>query len=417
MKLKELKNKKILILGYGREGKITEKFLKKLLPDLEIGIADQSLDPYYLLKQKNYDLAVKTPGIPKRMVEIPYTTATNIFFANLPKGAVVIGITGSKGKSTTASLIYEILKTAGLPVHLAGNIGEPMLNELLNSVSEKDIFVLELSSYQLEDIKYSPHISVIINLFPEHMDYHGGKDKYYKAKMRIIKFSKPKDFFIFNPKYKELEELSKKTKVKSIPFISKIPFEMEEISNLIGEHNKENIRAVVTVVKIFGVKNEIIFESLKNFKPLPHRLENIGVYNGVTFYDDAISTTPESTIAAIYALSKIKPISTIILGGTDRGYDFKILAKEILKAKIKNIVLFPESGKRILESLNKSFGKDINRLNILETSLMDEAVKFAYKNSPLESICLLSTASPSYSLFKNFEEKGDLFKKAVKETA
>lgn len=174
-------------------------------------------------------------------------------------------------------------------------------------------------------------------------------------------------------------------------------------SNLLGQHNKDNIGAAVAVVKILNISPEIIKKAIKNFKGLPHRLEFIGEFKKIKFYDDAISTTPESTIMAIKSLSQI---DTIFLGGTDRGYNFTQLEKTIKQYKIKNVVLFPESGNRILNS-KKGF-------NILKTKSMKEAIEFAYKNTKRGSICLLSCASPSYSLWKNFEKKGDEFKKMIK---
>lgn len=385
--------KNVLIVGYGREGKVTEKFLQQFYPQLKIGIADQSLNKKYLDEQENYDFAIKTPGIPKNKIKIPYTTATNLFFSRVKNKT--IGITGSKGKSTTSSLIYAILKEGGKKVRLLGNIGAPMLEVLLEPAKKDEIFVLEMSSYQLDDIEYSPNIAVVTNLFPEHMNYHGSIENYYAAKKNIIKKS---DIFVFNPKNKILKKWSKE--VPSIPFAKKI--KGLEIP-LLGEHNKENIKAAITVAKLLKISDAAIKRAVKNFKSLPHRLEFVGEFRGIKFYDDAISTTPESTIEAIKALKKI---GTIFLGGEDRGYDFTELEKTLRKFKIKNIVLFPDSGKRILKS-RKGF-------NILETSSMKDAVQFAYENTPKGSICLLSMASPSYSLWKNFEVKGDEFQKEVK---
>ena len=265
-----------------------------------------------------------------------------------------------------------------------------------------DIFVIELSSYQLDDIAYSPHISVMLNLFPEHMDYHGDVSTYFESKKNIIKQSKENDFFIYNPQYEDLVQLAKNTYCRAIPFTELIPLSDNKIP-LLGEHNRTNIKAALTVVSLFDISEESIKKSLLTFKPLRHRLENIGTYREITFYDDAISTTPQSTIAAIKSLS---PIDTIFLGGEDRGYDFSTLVDEIIKMRISNIVLFPNSGLKILSFLKK---QTAYQPRILETSDMKEAVRFAYLHTKPHTICLLSTASPSYSVWKNFEEKGDLF--------
>ena len=393
--------KNTAILGYGKEGEVTENYLKENFPELKIDILDKKFDKNYLKNQKNYDILVKTPGIPKDKIKIPYTTATNIFFSEIKsRENKIVGVTGSKGKSTTTSLIYHILKEAGENVLLLGNIGTPMLSVLTQEIKSDAIFILELSSYQLDDIKFSPDIAVVTNLFPEHMDYHKGIKNYYNAKKNIINFQAKNDVFVYNKNNKELIRWTKDASAKSIPFAKAIPVNDSEIP-LLGEHNKDNIKATISVAREFGIKDEIIKSAIKTFKGLPHRLEFIGEFSGIRFYDDAISTTPESTIMAIEAL---KNVDTIFLGGEDRGYNFAQLEKVIKKYKIRNIVLFPETGKKI----------KLKGLNILKTKNMEEAVKFAFKYTKTGTICLLSCASPSYSLWKNFEEKGDQFKEFVK---
>jgi len=394
--------KNILILGFGKEGIASKKYIEKFYPNLKIGIADKNNGKNYLKEQKEYDFSIKTPGIQKELVKIPYTTATNIFFSRIKElGNKTIGITGSKGKSTTASLIYSILKEAGKNVKISGNIGSPMLESLLYPIEiEKDeIFVLELSSYQLDDIEFSPDIAVITNLFPEHMNYHQGIENYYKAKINILNFQTKESILVYNPKNKNILKFAKG---RTIPF-AEDDFIDEIKLSLIGEHNKENIKAAITVARQFRISEEIIKSAIEKFKSLPHRLEYVGEFNGIKFYDDAISTTPESTIAAIKSL---KNVDTIFLGGEDRGYNFSQLEKIIRQYKIKNIVLFPDSGKRMLKSKKG--------LNILETKSMQKAVEFAFKNTEKGSICLLSCASPSYSVWKNFEEKGDQFQLFIK---
>ena len=383
-------HKKILFL---------KKYLKKYFPKLKLGIADESLNKNYLESQKNYDLVIKTPGIKKEKVLIPCITATNLFFSQNKN--FTIGVTGSKGKSTTASLIYGILKEAGKKVRLLGNIGAPMLGALMNKVDPAEIFVLELSSYQLDDIAYSPNIAVALNFFPEHMDYHGGVENYYQAKKKIVSFQNCEDVFVYNTKDQKLKNWASATvaQKKSFAEISLDGFE----SSLLGEHNQNNIRAAVTVAKEFGISDDEIKKALKKFKPLAHRLEFVGEFEAIKFFDDAISTTPESTMMALDA---IENVGTIFLGGQDRGYDFSKLEKQIRKKGIKNVVLFPDSGQRIFKSKKG--------LNILETREMKEAVAFAYEHTPRGSVCLLSTASPSYSVWKNFEEKGEQFQFWVK---
>ncbi len=371
--------KNIYVLGYGTEGKETKRYLKKKYPGIRIGIGDEKLDRRYLEKQADYDLIIKTPGIPKERVTGAYTTATNIFFSQNKN--FTIGVTGTKGKSTTVSLIYAMLEAAGKKTKLIGNIGNPMLVSLAQKNDPKNIFVIELSSYMLDDIEYSPNIALLLNLFPDHMTYHGSLEKYYAAKQNIFKYQGPKDIAL------------------RAPFTERIPLKISEIP-LLGQHNIYNIRAAIHVVRHLGVSDSAIRSAIKKFKPLPHRLENIGTFKKITFYDDAISTTPDSTIMAIRTLKKV---DTILLGGEDRGYDFKALEKTLRSYKIRNIVLFPDTGKRMLKS-RKGF-------TLLQTKSMEEAVTFAFKHTRAGSICLLSTASPSYSLWKNFIAKGNEFKK------
>ena len=406
MKIQELKNKKILIVGAGKEGNATLAFLRFYLPEEIIDIVDQNDGPDYLKKVNEYDVVIKSPGINPSVLIVKYTSASNIFFANV-KGKT-IGVTGTKGKSTTTSLIYSILHKAGLKAHLVGNIGNPMLSELLKTNQKDDIWVCELSSFMTGDLKYSPDISVILNLFPEHMDYHGNVKSYYEAKKNILTDATSEDYFIYNPEIPDLIALSQKTKAKAIPFIEVLPFD-EGIIPLLGKHNVVNVKAAVTVAKILKVEDKDIETTVRNFKPLRHRLENIGTFHGITFYDDAISTTPESTIKAIEAL---KNIGTIFLGGQDRGYDFSELAKVIVEIKIPNLVLFPQSGDAILSALKE---KTQELPNIYKTDNHKDAIVFAYKHTKPGTICLMSPASPSYSLWKNFEERGNEFQMLVKE--
>lgn len=390
--------KNTLLLGYGKEGKVTERWLKKTYPGLEIRIADQARDPNYLDEQDQAEFAIKTPGLPKSKVRIPYTTATNIFMVH--NRIPTIGVTGSKGKSTTASLIAHLL---GSRAKLLGNIGKPMLQELL-SKSRPEVYVLELSSYQLDDLTMAPNIAVVTNLFPEHMNYHGSEAAYYEAKKNILLHQTPADLFICNDCHPLLKKWAKEAPGRVLPFAWG-----KYTSPLLGDHNQANIAAAVAVARQFKISTTTVRRALKSFQPLRHRLQKVGTFRGITFYDDAISTTPESTMAAIEALSKEGPIGTLFLGGEDRGYKFQELEKTVRAHKIRNLVLFPDTGPRMLKS-RAGF-------KILESRSLKEAVAWAYANTPKGTICLLSMASPSYSLWKNFEAKGDEFQKLALDKA
>ena len=215
------------------------------------------------------------------------------------------------------------------------------------------------------------------------------------------------DIVVFNPRYQKLQEWVDKSKAIKHPYDALLPVNKEELL-LVGEHNRDNARAAATVARLFGLDETVIAEGLKTFASLPHRLQYIGTYRDITFYDDAISTTPESTIAALSALNAV---GTLMVGGENRGYNFSELAQRIVRKNIPNIILFPDSGEQIAEALQKNGFTGM----LHQTNDMKQAVQFAYEHTPQHTICLLSTASPSYSVWKNFEQKGDLFQQYVKE--
>jgi len=427
MELEKLRDKKVLILGFGREGKDSFKFLREIFPKKVIGIADINskcpglaprsgagkiqtaklvrwhLGKNYLLAIKKYDLIVKSPGIPLKSIK-PYltkkqklTSQTDIFFENFP--GKIIGVTGTKGKSTTSLLIYKILKKCPKlkrRIHLAGNIGKPVL-PYLKKAKKDDIFVYELSSHQLQLLKKSPKIAIFLNIYPEHLDYYRNFKDYVKAKANITKYQTERDFLIYNKGDKIVREIAKKSRVRKIPFS--------------GKYYQQDIRAARIVGKIFKIPKERIEKVIEKFKRLPHRLEYVGKFKGIEFYNDSLSTIPQTTIEALDFLGN--KVQTLILGGFDRGVDFNNLAKRILKSKVKTIIFFPKSGKRIFEELKKLKAK----IDYFFTAKMREAVKISYLKTKKGKICLLSPASPSFGVFKNYKERGNLFKKYVKHYA
>jgi len=433
MKLDELKIKKILVLGLGVEGMDTLKFLRKLSPKKIIGIGDRlelknlnskaqniikkdkslnlHLGEDYLKALKDYDVVIKSPGIPPSILK-PFlkksykvTSQTEIFFNNCP--GKIIAITGTKGKSTTASLIYAILKENHVKSYLAGNIGKPVLS-LLGSAKPENVYVYELSSHQLLNLKKSPHIAVFLNIYPEHLDYYKDFKEYLLAKSNITRYQKKTDYLVFNSKNKFVNEVAKKSKAKKIPISS---VKIKKFDTLLkGNFNIQNIKAAIAVAWLFKIKDKNILKSIKNFKPLPHRLEDIGTYKGIRFYNDALSTVPEATIAALDALGN--KVETIFLGGFDRGIDFKNLVKRILKSKIKTLILFQTTGDKIFRQIIALDDKKKYKAILVQN--MKDGVEQAFKYTKKGKICLLSTASPSFGLFKNYKEKGSLFKKYVK---
>lgn len=390
-----------LVLGYGKEGHATEQYLKAVFPHVHVGVADERDGDEYLDKQHVYDIVLKTPVIPGERVTRHYTTATNLFFGAIPRKNI-IGVTGSKGKSTTSTLIYEMLKKGGKPVRLVGNIGVPALLEILERPPLADeLFVFELSSYQLADLDMSPHIAVVTSLFPEHLDYHGSLEAYYDAKRNITRHQSTDDAFIYAHGFPLLETWAKETNSETLAGAS-LPFSVTNMS-LRGEHMHSNVALAYTVARIYGVDEHTAERVVEEFQGLPHRLMHVGTYKGVAFYDDSISTTPESTIAALRGLEHVH---TILLGGVDRGLDFKNLDEELRAHSVKTIILFPDTGERMLASEDGYV--------VLHTKDMDEAVAFAYEHTLEGETVLLSPASPSYNLFTNFEARGQAFIDAVK---
>ena len=419
MKIQKLKNKKILILGFGMEGKDTFLFLRKRFPQKDIFVADVKelkdfdlktrkllkganliLGKDYLSKIKGFDVIIKTPGIPlekikKRAGSAIITSQTELFLSNC--SSLVIGITGTKGKSTTAALLYHVLKNNGLNAYLVGNIETPALSYL--EKAKKDvIFVYEMSCHQLDNLKLSPAIAVFLNIYPEHLDYYKTFKKYFSAKANIALHQKKGDYFVFNSRFALLRNLAKKVKSKPIPI-------KRDKINLNITH-QDNLSAVLIVGEILKLNRENVLSAIKTFKRLPHRLEYVGEFQGIRFYDDSISTIPESAIFALEELGS--DLQTLIAGGMDRGVSFNKLGKKITESKIKNLILFPDSGEKILKTVKR-------KINSYFVSSMEEAVNLSFKKTGKGKICLLSPASPSYNLFNNFKERGDLFKKYIYE--
>ncbi len=421
MQLRALQGRTVCILGFGREGQATLRALQRDVPDCEVTIADHSdslqVPPGkhwlqqgtgWLQNLEKFDCIIKSPGIPPHRefdaVRGKITNATQLFLDTAAElGCTVIGVTGSKGKSTTASLIAHILQTAGRDTALGGNIGVPAL-DLLPHLTEESIAVLELSSYQLQELTTSPHIALLTSFFPEHLDYHGSLDLYREAKEHLTRFQSPDDVMFYPVDSLECHRIASLSPGKKIAFSAKeCPVPMER-TKLIGTHNQANMAGAAAVAHFLGIPATAIVEALESFHGLAHRLQSLGTKDGIEWVDDAISTTPESTIAAIEALGN--RVETIILGGLDRGYDFQALAQRIAKSTIRNVILFPGSGPRIRLALEQAQAA----VSYHEASTMEDAVHFARSHTKPGFLCLLSTASPSYGMFKNFEEKGEQFR-------
>ena len=441
MKIADLKQKKILVLGFGREGRETLKWIFETKISRKVAIADEKafddfdLEGRRLLKKarkakiklflgtdfplafEGIDVVIKTPGLPLRKIQklLPrgckVTSETEIFLKNCP--AWVIGVTGTKGKSTTASLIYHILKTAGFKTQLLGNIGIPPLS-ILPKLRAGQWCVYEMSSHQLDRLEISPDISVFLNIYPEHLDYYKDFNEYFKAKANIVLWQKKNGIFVYNGNSELITKLVKKTKASAIDFNQIV------ISNFVEENDlpispeiyRENIQAAIVVALALRLEVEKIEKALKSFKPLEHRMQYLGNYHGIDFYDDSLATIPEATIAAIKSLNG--KVGSIILGGYDRKIKYDQLALAITEANIKKIAFFPESGKFMLSAIGDLCKKrEIPLPDYIFASNMRQAVEFCIKHTPQGMSCLLSCAAPSFGLFKDYRDRGEQFKNEI----
>lgn len=430
MKLEKIRKQSVLLLGFAQEGKDSLDFLKEHFPEKKVAVADEkkleefSEEERNLLREKvdrtflgkralpavsEFEVVVKSPGFPPRKVEPrlregqTVTSQSDIFLQNA-KGTVV-GVTGSLGKSTTATLIYEIFKKAGKKVFLLGNIGRGALSFLAEDNRERT-YIYELSSYQLRTVRESPEISVLLNIFREHLDWHPSMDDYISSKARITAFQEEEDLFIYNRKNKKVRKVAQKTKAKKIPIAAELDLETKGVEvPLRGKFNLLNVRAALEVARALGVEQKTALKAVERFEPLPHRLEYVGEFEGLEFYNDSLSTVPEATLKALEALKG--KVETLVLGGYDRGQVFTPLVEKIVESSVRNIVLFPPTGRRLKRKLE---GRGFN---LLETEDMGEAVDFAFLETKKGAV-LLSPASPSFGIFSDYKERGEVFKDSVK---
>ena len=427
MLIEYLRERELLILGFGREGRSTYEIIRRNLPDKKIGIADMRQieldDPNvtlhcgenYLDAIENYETVIKTPGISFRDVavssNIEVTCQTDLFL-RFSKG-VCIGITGTKGKTTTSTLIYEILKQAGKKTCLIGNMGVPVLN----SLEEGDALaaVIEMSSHQLEYTTASPHIAVMTNIYPEHLDHYNGFAGYVSAKMNIIRHQVGCDYFICNAgqNFDDYYNFSK-TETNVIKVCENGGTGDEKIiaaaaanERLKGAHNKQNVCLAATAARCLGISDDDILEAIKNFKGIENRMEPIGEYYGIKFYNDSIATIPHAVECAVEALDDV---DTLIFGGMDRGIDYSGFEKYLEKCKVRNIIGMPDTGVNICNLLlERGCTK-----NIIIANNMEEAVDAAFRFTEKGKSCIMSPAASSYNAYKDFEDKGNHYKELVK---
>lgn len=396
--VEQLENKRILIWGYGREGKSSEAFIKKHANPKSIEIVNGS---YEDVKEKECDLILKSPGFPCFVEDKRIISQTSLFVSEFKNQ--IIGITGTKGKSTTSSMLYSVLCACGKDTILVGNIGFPCL-DFYDVITEETYVVFEMSAHQLQRQEESPHIGVFLNLFEDHLDYYGSMKRYFRAKENVVCHQTESDYAILGSKFPE--ELSKiETKGKRKVFVEE-EIDLDIPMKLKGEHNKFNAAIVQYIAgELLGCDLKKVNQAISSFEGLKHRLENIGVVNGVTYYNDSISTICES---AIHAVNSTPNVSVVLIGGEERGISYKPLEKFIMDKKEIHFILMYQTGKRIYDELQE---KD----NCIYIETLDKAVKKAKELAKVGEACIMSPAAASHDAFMNFEDRGDTYTKLVRE--
>lgn len=440
--IEKLAHRNLLILGFGLEGQSTYRFLRRHLADQPLTIADQNdlsahpllqddlnltliSGPDYLQNLADYDLILKSPGISFK--DLDYAPFQDKITSQLElileiNRRNIIGITGTKGKSTTSSLVYAILQANECDSRLLGNIGTPIFDEIEN-ISADTLLVIEMSSHQLEFAKTSPHIGAILNLFEDHLDAAGSVEHYHWSKLNLFRHMTANDLAIYcadNPSLQNrLTHEDFRAQLISISINSDVPANVELRDNqvychetplynatdsrhLLGQHNLENIMIALAIAHFLGLDPKISQTAVNNFQPLEHRLEKVATVNNITYYNDVIATIPAATINAIQSL---RNVNTLIFGGLDRGIDYQSFIDFLNHSNIEHFICMPSTGHTI--------GKQLDPARTHFVNTLEEAVTLANKITKPGTTCLLSPAAASYEFYKNFQEKGHAYKQLV----
>lgn len=417
------------VFGYGVEGRSAVAWLRRRgCRDVRVisSARPQDLDPGvpWIAETdlqdalSGVDVVIKSPGIrpthpllaAARAAGVRATSATVLFVERArDAGLAVIGVTGSKGKSTTATLIHKTLEAASIPTVLVGNIGRSALDVLEDVVSNRPVIVFEMSSYQTYDLPVGPSVAVITRLFPEHLDWHGGVEAYYLSKLRIAANQRPGDVTIWNATDPEIERRVPLGPARHIAYGLAPPRFSTEGMKLRGPHNRLNADAALHAAELFGARPEHLQSVLASFAGLPHRLEDLGVRGGVRWINDSIATAPEAAVAALDAFGD--EVATYVGGGTDRGFDFAPLARELVSRRVQNVILVPPCGPSILAALAAVDRQAADRAHVVPS--LADAVALAARLTPPGATVLFSPASPSFGLYRNFEERGNVFRELV----
>ncbi len=421
MKFEKLKQaQKILIYGYGLEGKSSLRFLRNHFPGKTIEAFDEKREVPETLRAlsdlDSYDVWIMSPGVDRRKFS-PWlrermTSQTELFFENISekKRWRTIGVSGTKGKSMTVKFCFEVLQNGGKRTVIGGNYGVPLL-DFFDDFEEKDAFdfvVAELSSYQLEFLKVSPGVAIFLNIFPEHIDRHGDYEHYIEAKKNLWRFQRSDDIVITPEKIKPFIE---ETKRNNLFVSSDLPEEYFPKNSIFrAQHFRQNFGTVLEFAKILDIPVSIIADTAKNFKGLPHRIEFVARVKQIDFYDDSISTIPNSAYVAIQFFGN--RLGSVIFGGKDRGVAYDLLARGLKKFAPQAFVIILDSETKPA-LLSAMASEKIKHFALAKN--LEEAVRIGLEKTIPKKVCLLSPAASSFDRFRDYIQRGDEFQKWVRE--
>jgi len=403
MRLSELEAKRVGIWGAGREGRAAAAAVERAGGHVEVLATDA--DPAGVARLASCEVVIRSPGVSRYRPElermaaggVALTTGTNLFFAE-PRDAAAIGVTGTKGKSTTSAMLAHLLRQSGAAVELGGNIGLAML-ELLER-PQPDFFVIELSSFQISDLQRGPEVAVVLNLYPEHLDWHGSEQAYAADKLRLLRLDGVRVAVVDARDERIQRAVPEGVDVRTFALpeglgVAELPVR--------GEHNLSNLAAALAAAAAVGVRVEGVRAAMASFKALPHRLEVVVERRGITWVNDSIATTPEATIAGLRTFAD-RPVA-LIAGGYDRGQDYARLGRAIDgHPGGAALIALADTGARIAANV----ACDVSHAESLEA-----AVALAAERAPGGAVVLLSPAAPSFGAFRDFEDRGERFRAAV----
>ncbi|MDE1970657.1 MAG: UDP-N-acetylmuramoyl-L-alanine--D-glutamate ligase [Patescibacteria group bacterium] len=448
---KPFQGKSIAILGFGREGKALFQYLKKTgTPFSCITICDQNpiesvrcathTGASYLAGLEQFDVIFKSPGIPTKLPEIKralrkgitLSSPTNLFF-DLCKGTIV-GVTGTKGKGTTATMLCSILKAAHKRVHLVGNMGKPALS-CLPVIKKEDIVIMELSSFQLQHLRISPHIAIVLDITTDHLDHHKTVREYRLAKSHIVAHQTTRDIAVLDAQSPVARTFARHTpaqivffgkaktrgtlprgvwidgnEIISITRGQRSPLLATSSLRVPGIHNARNAAAAIAAARALLISPSAIQKGIQSFRGNAHRLEFVAEKKGVRFYNDSAGTNPDATIAALRAFREPK---LLIVGGRNKGFSYDALAKELTAQHMRGVVLLGETAPLLYNTIKKIAPKKFLPC-VIRAATLPEAVEKASALSVPGDVVVYSPAATSFDMFHNYEERGTIFKNLIR---